>query len=374
MTAEQEGRYPTQSSNGLHANGQRLSPDRDLSKPSLGILADDDQFDFVAWSMRHELGNSYRHKRSQFTWQQGPVDILLAEAARNQTCALIISRAGQIVVEEDFGFSDEPVESMSITKSIASLAFGVLIESHPMITLDTPLSMWLPDFREGPKSLITVRHILTHTSGLVLRGDRCGEKREYEIVRSPGERFEYSNDAIEILSDLAVNVSGTSLAALAQEKVLEPLGISEWTWQQDERGNHPLAYGLALRASDLARIGRMMLQDGEWNGRAVVPSSWIRRVTAAGHFKNPFYGLLWYLRGDRQGGTRLDKRHGPNVWHSRLGAFYAHGWLGQYLLVYPDAEVVAVRLHRQMFEGGEEENSQHGFPGFIDAIDRVIGS
>jgi hypothetical protein len=83
-----------------------------------------------------------------------------------------------------------------------------------------------------------------------------------------------------------------------RDEIFAPLGITDFTWTLDRAGNPHAMSGLQIRALDLARIGQMMLQGGEWKGKTIVPRSWVTQSTGAGQRFEPTCGLLWWRLGD----------------------------------------------------------------------------
>lgn len=98
-----------------------------------------------------------------------------------------------------------------------------------------------------------------------------------------------------------------------------------------------------MQPRDLARIGQLMLDSGRWEGRQIVPASWVSAATSPARGDIPRYGLLWWLYD---------------------GGFGGDGWLGQHLVVYPKYRLVAVRLHAQEAGNDEGENQKYGFYSF----------
>jgi CubicO group peptidase (beta-lactamase class C family) len=292
------------------------------------------------------------------------VQALIDEAAKSGSSSLLLVKDGRVVVERYFGQPHGAIETMSVTKSIVSLAIGLLVADHRIDSVDQPLSTWLPEWAEGPKSRVTLRHVLTQTTGLdhqqaagrlAREHDQVAYARALPLALEPGAKFSYNNEATELLSAVVAAAAGEPLDSFVRRRLLGPLGVTDAPWEKDDAGA-PMAYtGLALGARDLANLGRMLANDGRWNDRAVVPAAWIREATTPSA-ANDAYGLLWWLRrgeGDRP-----------------LG-FYADGWLGQVLAVYPAWRLVAVRQHRAI-EFTEEENEAYGFRRFLSLTEATV--
>ncbi|WP_201800640.1 serine hydrolase domain-containing protein [Myxococcus xanthus] len=82
------------------------------------------------------------------------------------TSARVVMYRGNIVGEWYFGGESHLIESMSATKSVVSMAIGMLIDEGKIPSVDTPVSTWFPEWKEGLKGQVTLRHLLSHTSGL----------------------------------------------------------------------------------------------------------------------------------------------------------------------------------------------------------------
>jgi CubicO group peptidase (beta-lactamase class C family) len=300
---------------------------------------------------------------------------LLQESEKSQSHALILVKDDHTLIERYFNQEIKPIELMSITKSIVSLAFGFLLADGKIPSLDTSLSSWYSNWSQDLRSRITLRHVMTHTSGLEdnqtalmshYQGDSLKCASESKIVDEPGTRFFYNNMATQLLAGVVDQVSGKPLDRFVKEKLFDPLEISDWSWKKDMVGTPQAAYGLSLHARDLTRIGLLMLKDGRWNNTPLLSVEWIRQSTSPGSENTPFYGLLWWLRYDNSGiqpsSTQLQ----------RPSSFYADGWLGQHLIIYPAKGLVATRLHRMTGEGREEEHRQYSFPSFFERVEASV--
>lgn len=95
-----------------------------------------------------------------------------------------------------------------------------------------------------------------------------------------GTRFNYSGGSTAVLADIIERTTKTSLRDYARSKIFEPLGIKDWEWVGDVWWR-PIAFaGLRLRPRDLAKVGRMLLDKGQWQGRQIVPAEWVHQSLA----------------------------------------------------------------------------------------------
>ncbi|MFO0618731.1 MAG: serine hydrolase domain-containing protein [Polyangiaceae bacterium] len=282
----------------------------------------------------------------------GPaVDALIADAMRTQSDSLLVVKDGVVVIERAFSGVKDPIETRSATKSIVALGILALVADGKIASLDVPLSTYYPEFSSGEKARITLRHVLTHTSGL-LHGDdadalnaapdRLAYARRLRVVTTPGTRFSYSNEATQLLSGIIEGAAGEPVETFMQRRLFDPLGVRDFTWARDASGKVQMYYGLAMRARDLARIGLFLLDGGRIGERTLLPVELVGEATAPSA-TNPYYGLLYWLlyRGTTTRLGYLDPPKGPQT------GYFAVGGLGQRVAVYPSARLVAVRQHRR---------------------------
>ena len=255
--------------------------------------------------------------------------------------AIVVVRHGALVLERYFAGgppdniaydADTPHDMRSVSKSVVGLLYGIALSDGAVPDLDTPVITALADCpgpaRDSRRRRITIEHILSMSTGLAWqesqRGDKPGADRFCRalgspIAASPGTAWHYTDGATALIAHLIVEGTGGPLSEYAQARLFEPLDISGATWSRDEHGAEIAAYGLRMTPRDLAKIGLLVLNGGQWNGDEVVPAGWLKtsfkpRVTA---YRSVQYGLHWYLSQDGaqpseqitaagKGGQRLD--------------------------------------------------------------------
>ncbi|WP_394837983.1 beta-lactamase family protein [Pendulispora rubella] len=228
---------------------------------------------------------------------------LIASAQASRSDALILIKEGHVVVERYFGHRPRPIATMSVTKGIVSLAIGALIDEKKIASIDAPLATWFPEWAEGRKASVTLRHVMTHTSGLEHQGparklydqaDRLAYARQLPVVEQPGKRVSYNNEAVELLSGIVRIAAGKPLDDYMREKFFTPMGIVDFTWDKDKAGNVQAFADLKLFPRDLAKFGQLMLDGGRWNGQQLVSSTWIAQSTSPARADSEI-GLLWWV-------------------------------------------------------------------------------
>lgn len=358
------------------------------------------------------------------------LDVLLKEAEATKSDSLIVVKDGKTIVERYFGKKRGPIETMSVTKSFTAIAIVLLLEEKKIPSLDAPLSTWYPEFKTSEKSKVTLRHVLTQTSGLEhderagklnAQKDRLQFARRKAAKEEPGATFSYNNEATQLLSGVIAAAAGKPVDRYLDEKLFAPLGIKLWQWDKDRAGNVQTFYGLALTARDFAKVGVLLANDGKLGEKQLVPSARVQSLVEPSA-PNPFYGLLWWLRYDKVWRTLDQKKlaavgfgaekklttlvgkkleNDAAVWleagallspserdelalavankewplESKPGnpiGFYGDGWLGQRLGVWPKQKLVVVRQHRST-RGDDAENKSAGFKSVLELTENLVG-
>lgn len=259
----------------------------------------------------------------------------LCEASAATAC--LVAVGGHIVQEwtaPDYRYG--PFLGLaSATKSLTALVAGRLLEEGRLGGVNVPVAHVLPGWRAGAEAGVTLDHLLTMTSGL-------GRLRPPESVlaaanttafvlglapeTAPGERWQYSNEGAQLLAPLLERAAGMPLAAYARERLFDPIGARTLRFDVDEYGNTVTFGGAEGTLRDVARVPQLVLNDGVWNGRRLLPAGWADSL-AAPTPANPYYGRLWWRE---DGGDAL----------------WAAGDGDRILLAVPSLDLVAVRLQR----------------------------
>lgn len=257
--------------------------------------------------------------------------------------SVLVVRKGRLVVEKYFreGYRGKPHNLKSASKSLLSALTGIAI-SEGLLYLNQPIQEILPYdnvFIDPRKSRITVRHLLTMTTGLVptsyqaynswiLKKDWVKAALEREMIAEPGTHFQYSTGNTHILSGVLTAATGMSTKAYAESKLFQPMQIRLKGWDTDPNGIPLGGNNLSLIPRDMAKVGLLYLDAGEFGDQQLVPRWWVEssvRPSAIGdHEIYGRYGYLWYTH---PGGEE---------------AFVAVGYGGQYIYVSPPFDCVIV--------------------------------
>lgn len=202
----------------------------------------------------------------------------------------------------------------SITKSVLSLLFGCALADGHVRGVDELVATRLPEMlrlgSDARLQRLRFSHLLTMTAGWpgeeTARRDRDDNLlwlARRPFVAEPGERFAYDNGAANLLALALARAVGQPLGDYARQRLLAPLGITRFGWRQGAHGHALGALGLSMSVRDLARLGELVLADGRWQGRALVPADYLHQATTRRHAGGaPVftpYGYLWWISADR---------------------------------------------------------------------------
>lgn len=292
--------------------------------------------------------------------------------------SLIVVKDSKIVVEEYFGQFDAKTKhyTASVTKSVGSILIGIAIDQGLLPglddgILDMRISELFPEYHEilgtdPRKADIRFRHILTMSAGFewdektypyndqrndwVRVRDASEPARlvlEQSVAHNPGKLFNYSGGLSTLLAYLIERETNMGAADFAKRYLFDPLGISDYEWRNLTGGLIDFPGGLSMRPRDMAKIGQLCLNGGQWNGEVIVSKDWVAGSTRE-HIINvdsPNYGFQWWC--------------GKFYYRDRSVYLYmASGHGGQKIFVVPDFNLVVVITH-QVFDNpaGEMHNT-----------------
>ncbi len=274
--------------------------------------------------------------------------------------SILLLRHGKIAAEAVFGEQSLQIwkQTFSACKSVTALAIGMLIEDG-MLSLNEKL----PDLFAGHLSPLarlavkdlTVRHLLTMTTGAsfnesAMLSEKDWIKGYFGGTFSPGP-FAYNSLNSYILSAIVQAKTGKRLSEFLGERVFAPLGIRHYFWESCPAGIDKGGWGLYLFPEDMAKIGLLVMQEGEWMGKQLISREWIRQASTKKVSAKSVSELYDY---------------GYHIWCGRgRDTFLFNGMLGQNVLGLRDSGVLIVA------NAGNGEIFQSGH--FYAAAERYFG-
>ncbi len=265
-----------------------------------------------------------------------------------RTSAVIVLHKGQVVAEQyDRGINrTTPQRTWSVAKSLTSTIIGAAIYDG-ILGLDTEAV--ISAFNKGgdPRRTITLRHVLNMASGLESNAPGSRTDRLYfggasvadqlpdrSLEAIPGTRFKYSNvDTLIAMRALreAMN-NDAAYRAFPHTEVLQKIGARHTILETDWNGDYISSSQVWMTARDMARLGQLYLQGGNWAGEQILPPEWVRFVTTPAPAQPDgdvgYAGSFW-LMNDVDGVPR--------------DTFAGFGNRGQYMVIVPSRELVIVR-------------------------------
>ena len=288
---------------------------------------------------------------------------LVEFGATHKLDSLLVVRHGKIVAESYYApyAAGIPHAMYSATKALISTLTAIAWKDG---LLDSPSHRVLDFFdRSGienvddQKETITVQSLLDMTSGIewteplsdpappsVTAMEFCPDWIKFILDRpmssAPGVTFNYNSGNPHLLSAIITKLTGMSALEYAKAKLFGPLGIDEVYWDQDPQGISNGGYGLYLQPRDMAKIGYLYLRNGMWEGKQLLPSPWIDKVShamvdmqASGEQQLRYSNLFW----------ALPDKH----------VYMAVGYHGQVIMVFPKLDVAVVTTGRGNYRFSE---------------------
>ena len=317
---------------------------------------------------------------------------------RTYTDGFIVLHKGEIVFEKYYNGMTPDTRHllMSVSKSVTGALAGILVDDA-RLKPDAWVTDYIPELKDAPGfGGATVRQILDMTTAIVFSEDYADPNAEvvaheaatgwrganapmardgvYAFARTikkddsrpHGKVFHYASINTDVLGWLIERASGQRFADVMSDAIWSRLGADhDGHLSVDYRGSAVANGGFVLTLRDLARFSQMVLDDGSFNGRQIVPSGWIDDIRFNGdnsawkptHYSeiwpNGSYRNQWYVTGDDQ------------------GSFFAVGVNGQHIWINPSSRVVIVKFSSLPISA-DKENIKLGWAA-MDAVSRSLG-
>ena len=268
---------------------------------------------------------------------------------------------------------DVPHVIHSCTKSIMSALIGIAIEQGTIKSVDVPMIEFFKDkqyaITDKRMAKITLKDLLSMETGIRSRDsylyqwegvfamqatdDWVAHILSLPVDAEPGVRFDYSNLSSFLLSAIIQEATGMDTLSFARKNLFDPIGIGEVRWEWSPQGIYIGYARMWLKPQDMAKFGLLYLQQGQWDGKQIVPAAWIKEsVTPHAYPKN--YVEVLDAKGKRD--QKLTSRnwisanffrafsdgYGYQWWLDKSGSYTALGVAGQYIMVAPEQNLIMV--------------------------------
>lgn len=281
------------------------------------------------------------------TTLQGACDYALQPQRHTQ--GVVVIRGGKLV-DECYANGEGPrswAASWSVGKSFASTLVGIAIAQGKIPSLDVSMATFFPEWAGTPKAAMTLRDVVTMSSGLqwnedydpsntgasdVIQMGLSSDELEYAktrpLIHTPGTRWAYSSGDAMLLSGVIQKATGMSAGDYAQQVLFAPLGITQVEWWKDAAGHTLTFCCLDMPSRDFARLGLLFMNHGNWGGHQIVPAQWVTDAFTPVADSNEQYGFMWWM-------FTMDGVDGR--------IYMANGFDGQMIFVIPSLDLVVVR-------------------------------
>jgi CubicO group peptidase (beta-lactamase class C family) len=248
--------------------------------------------------------------------------------------SLMIVRNGYVVMDVYFYPFEKGMlhDLASATKSFTSSLIGIAIEQGHIQSVEQPVLDFFPERvvanLSAEKEAMTLEDLLTMRSGIECHGEVTVREMiaspdwgqfilDLPVISKPGLSYNYCSQNSHLLSAVIQEATGMSALSYAGQNLFGPLGIPDVTWPSDPQGNSWGWGDLKATPNDMAKLGYLYLNRGQWDGRQLVSEEWVAAATSGRS-----YGYQWWLK--------------PS------GAYYATGVGGQEIWVVPDKDLIVV--------------------------------
>ncbi len=286
--------------------------------------------------------------------------------------SLLIQQHGELLNEEYFNgrSPNRAFNIKSASKSIIGLLVGIAVKEGFIPSVEEPIITYFPEyFEDNPdpkKEAITVRNLLSMQAGL--RSTSSGNYGAWVTSRNWVEyaldqdfvsridgRMVYSTGTSHLLSVIVTKATGMSTKAFAEQYLFDPLEIEVGGWDRDPQGYYMGGNNVAMKPSDMLKIGQMLIDDGVWEGEQIISKEWItdsfKTYTYSNY--NPYgYGYQWWNKAT-----------------SGYTTFFAWGHGGQYIMMIPELDAVVVMSSSVT---GESRRRTYKRPVFMLLEDEII--
>ena len=273
------------------------------------------------------------------------------------TEAFIIIRNDSVLYQHypDHRTPMNPVSSFSISKAIMTTLTGIAIFEGSIKSLDQRVCEILPEWEGKGFNNLRIRDLMQHTSGMNFSKsiyNPTSDQVQFYYGRNlsrrmkrrkpgnpPGEAFDYQSANTILLTMVIEKATGKSISEFLEARLWQPLGMeSSASWSLDRNGKKGMVRTfccLQASALDFAKLGRLWLNNGQWESRQILPPDWMHQI----------------LRKNQNHGGRY--RSGFRIVNDESNIFYTSGLLGQYIYIFPDKNLMILRFgeHRERYSG-----------------------
>ncbi len=300
---------------------------------------------------------------------------------RNHIAGLLVLKDGKILLER-YGLGHGPDKrwtSFSVAKSMSSTMVGAAIRDGKIKSLEDPVTQYLPGLAGSGYEGVTVRHLLTMTSGVKWNEDYADPKSDVALFSAepsvngsdpvvtymarlpreaePGTKWVYKTGETNLVGSLVIAATGKSMAQNLSEKVWSRIGMEQDAiWMIDAAGNEVAGCCISATLKDYGRFAQFFMQGARVDGASIVPDGWVKEATAstpearAGMGQAGGYGYQW--------------------WTTPGPAYRGSGIFGQQMWINPELNLVVILQGAWPVAGDPGLASMR--QGYLDAVESAV--
>lgn len=299
-----------------------------------------------------------------------------------ETKAFLVFKGDSLIHEEYWDTHNKTTvsNSFSVAKTVVALLISIAVEEGKITSLDEPVATYIPEFKSGGREIITIRHLLSMSSGLdweesgknplsdnaesYFGSDLYGLVTRQKLITKPGKTFNYQSGNSQLLGFIVEKATGKSVTKYAEEKLWKKIGAShDAYWSLDEEGGDEKAFCcMYATARDYARIGQLILNKGKHKGEQIFPM-W-------------FYHEMISPSALNTGDGIKNSRYGLHIWTymAKSGQVnYCRGIKGQYIITVPGEDLLIVRIGSEREANITIDPARRGDKKYIEGIRNKVG-
>lgn len=271
-----------------------------------------------------------------------------ANKSKHEFHSFMMLRHGKVITQGWWNPYGANLKHMmySCSKSFTATAIGFALSENRLSLNDKVVSFfpdYLPDTVSANLAALTVKDVLSMSDGQDPDPSFTVASRDSNWVKSflglpivykPGTKFLYNSLGTYMLSAIVQKVTGQKVIDYLQPRLFAPLGIEGIDWEVDPKGINTGGWGLRIKTEDMAKFGQLFLQKGKWNGKQVLPASWINEASTAKIIQHPDYSQA------KRDSSDWEQGYCYQMWRCRHNAYRADGAFGQFIIVLPEEDAV----------------------------------
>jgi len=289
-----------------------------------------------------------------------------------ETAAFLLIKNDSIWFEKYYHGYDKKsrTNSFSMAKSVVTILMFKAIQDGYLENTEQPVADFFPQFNSSLK----LGDLSSMASGLNWNENYYNpfastarayfdenireQVLELEVVEKPGKEFKYLSGNTQLLAMVIEKATGKTLSGYLSESFWKPMGMNdEALWQLDsESSGMEKAYCcISSNARNFAKFGKLLINDGEWNDRQLLDSSFVATASQPRFEETPYYGYGFWLSD-----------------YKNKDVYYMRGVLGQYVIIIPEDDLIIVRLGRELIRRTGDDKHYEDFYMYIDEAYKML--